>query len=289
MDNYCTTSVCNFFDSLAILWIDAVGVVGGSAVNLGVTLPWFWPVAAAVVGAILASLTGVVVDRLPRMQGWNGAADHSISLSHPSSHCDHCKKPLDPVSLIPVIGWVANKGRCGRCDGQVSPAYPAIEAGSALASLASVAVLGPSWSALAFCICLWTLILASWIDWKEQEIPDFITVPLLFLGLAASPFDPDMASRLGGAVIAATFVMLAFRLTGSLKKVDAMSYGDVALAGACGAWLGVCGAPLLLLGASATYIAYAIPFRARGVLWVPMGPAISLTMLVLALFGLRLP
>lgn len=287
MNGLCGSAVCSFFDAMSVIWLDFVGRVGDGAADIGSALPWFWPVTAAIVAAILASLSGVIVDRLPRMLGWHGTVDSSISLSHPGSHCDHCKRPLDVIALIPVVGWAAHRGRCQNCGHGVTPVYPILEGSSALLSLAAVSFLGATWAALAFCLCQWALLLAAWIDWREHEIPDFITVPLLFLGLAASPFDPDMASRLAGAILAGSFVLLSFRLTGTLKKVDTMSYGDVALAAACGAWLGLCGSPYLLLAASLIYIGYAVPFRARGVVWVPMGPAISAAMLLIALFGLR--
>lgn len=262
--------------------------LGHSAMGVAEVFPWFWPVMAAVVGAVMASLSGLVVDRLPRVRGWNGEKAKGLSLSSPPSHCEACREPVPKLALIPVVGWFIAGGACSACGERVPMRYPLIEAASAFASLAVVAWMGPTWPALATLIAIWTLILASWIDWMEHEIPDFITFPLFFLGLVASPFEPDAMSRILGAVLGASLMWGSFRLTSSVGDVDAMSYGDVTLAAALCAWLGLCGVPVLMLATCGVYLAYAVPLRWRGEVWVPMGPALAVGFLLVAATGLRL-
>jgi len=285
----CLTTGCAFIGSASLLFGDIAAALGSSAAGVSFAMPWFWPLLAGIVGAVAASFSGVVVDRVPEMLGWRPPrGKRARTLTHPPSCCDNCGSRIPPAALVPVAGWLLSRGHCPSCGQGVPPRYPVIEASSALASMAIVAVWGPTWFALASCICLWVLLAASWLDWETQEIPDFVTVPLLFLGLAASPYEPDAITRVWGAVLGGGFVWLAFRLTSGVRKVDAMSYGDIALAAALGGWLGLCGAPYFLIAGSAAYVAYALPFRLRGVVWVPMGPALSLGFMAVALSGLRI-
>ena len=57
------------------------------------------------VGSILASFLGLVIDRFP---------DQSII--SPASHCDACHTRLHPLDLIPIISQVAHRFRCRYCN-----------------------------------------------------------------------------------------------------------------------------------------------------------------------------
>lgn len=56
------------------------------------------------VGAILASFLGLVIDRFPEQ-----------SIVSPTSHCDSCQTRLRPLDLIPIISQVAYHFRCRYC------------------------------------------------------------------------------------------------------------------------------------------------------------------------------
>ena len=56
------------------------------------------------VGSILASFLGLVIDRFP---------EHSII--SPASHCDSCQTRLRPLDLIPILSQVLNRFRCRYC------------------------------------------------------------------------------------------------------------------------------------------------------------------------------
>lgn len=289
MNASCSGAICSLTDSLHVVADALLQWVGNVAADATLMAPWLLPLAAGATGAILASFSGVVADRMPRIHGWNETPhDPGISLSHPPSHCDSCKKRLSALDLVPVVGWMRNRGECRHCGASVPWMYPAAEAFSFVASAAIVVAFGPTWTALAACICLWLLLAISWLDWTAHEIPDFLTVPLGALGLLASPFEIDPWTRTLGAVICAVFVWLAFLLTGRAKRVDAMSYGDVALSAAAGAWLGACGAIPFLAASALAYLAYALPLRPKGVVWVPMGPALAIGFMVVALLGIRI-
>ena len=249
--------------------------------------PWFFPLVSLVMGAAAASFVGVVVHRVPLMRGWRGEAREGMTLSRPASHCDHCGAPVPFVSLIPVIGWFVSEGRCRECSGKVPWIYPAVEGATGFVAMALMVYHGPGAKAFTLIVLTWFLLLASWIDVEEHEIPDFVTVPLFFLGLLLSPFEADVQSRVVGALLAGGLTMLAFKLTGAAKGEDTMSLGDVALAGALGAWVGVCAMPPFLIASCLVYVAYAIPFRSRGEVWVPMAPALCGGLVLAAASGIK--
>ena len=56
------------------------------------------------VGTILASFLGLVIDRFPEQ-----------SIIFPTSHCDSCQTRLRPLDLIPIISQVVYRFRCRYC------------------------------------------------------------------------------------------------------------------------------------------------------------------------------
>ena len=56
------------------------------------------------VGSILASFLGLVIDRFPEQ-----------SIIIPASHCDSCQTRLRPLDLIPIISQVIGRFRCRYC------------------------------------------------------------------------------------------------------------------------------------------------------------------------------
>jgi leader peptidase (prepilin peptidase)/N-methyltransferase len=266
----------------------ALDDLSAAAAAISDRFPAMFPFVAAVVGGVAASLSGLAVHRLPRIHGWHGKPERNLSLSSPASHCDCCGAPLSALALVPVVGWLASRGKCPSCGAAVSPAYPAVEAAVALLSMTIMALYGPTWAGVSFCLALWALTFVSWLDWSEHVIPDGLSVPIFFLGLLASPFEPDVWARGAGAALAALCMLGAFKLTSALRDVDAVATGDIALAAALAAWVGFCAVPAFLALTSLSYLAYALPLRLRKkVTWVPMGPALAAGFVATALTGFK--
>ncbi len=279
---------CQAADTISFAFGPAVGRIADAAVRVGQGMPAFWPLCAAMAGAVAASLAGVVVDRLPRMLGWHAEPAPGLGLSSPPSRCDSCGSRIPPLALVPVAGWIATRGRCETCFEPVPATYPIVEGATATASLVIAALLGPTFAALCACLLLWALVAVSWLDWRERVIPDGATVPLFFAGLLASPFEPDPWARGCGGFVAMGCMWVTFKLVSAVKDLDAMAMGDVALAAALGAWVGLCATPAFLLLSCAAYLAYAVPLRMRsGRVWVPMGPALSAGAMATILTGVR--
>ena len=77
------------------------------------------------VGTILASFLGLVIDRFPEQ-----------SIVFPASHCDSCQTPLRPLDLIPIVSQVVHRFRCRYCKVNYPFWYAFFELGLGLLFLA---------------------------------------------------------------------------------------------------------------------------------------------------------
>ena len=73
------------------------------------------------VGSILASFLGLVIDRFPEQ-----------SIISPASHCDSCQIRLRPLDLIPILSQVLNRFRCRYCKAPYPVWYALLELGLGL-------------------------------------------------------------------------------------------------------------------------------------------------------------
>ena len=77
------------------------------------------------VGTILASFLGLVIDRFPEQ-----------SIVFPASHCDSCQTRLHPLDLIPIVSQLVHRFRCRYCKVRYPVWYALFELGLGLLSLA---------------------------------------------------------------------------------------------------------------------------------------------------------
>ena len=77
------------------------------------------------VGTILASFLGLVIDRFPEQ-----------SIAFPASHCDSCQTRLKPLDLIPIVSQVIGRFRCRYCKARYPVWYAFFELGLGLLFLA---------------------------------------------------------------------------------------------------------------------------------------------------------
>ena len=180
-----------------------------------------------------------------------------FNVIEPRSHCPHCLAPIRARHLVPVISWLALRGRCASCDTPIGKRYPLVELGTALAFAIVAARLPFDASLLGGLLFTGFLIALALIDFDTQYLPDQLTLPLLWLGLAASVVAPlapgiDPSQAILGAIagyLSLWSVYHAFRL---LTGKEGMGYGDFKLLAALGAWLGTQAIlPIVLLAAIA--------------------------------------
>lgn len=258
-----------------------------------------------VFGLLVGSFLNVVVYRLPIMMERDWRRDcreflelpeepepaAPFNLAVPASHCPNCSKPVQPWENIPIVSYVLLRGRCSGCAAPISPRYPAVELLSATLSALVAWRFGPGWETLAALFLTWSLICLSLIDFDRQLLPDIITIPLLWLGLALSLtgwFSGCAASILGAMAgyLSLWSVYQGFKL---LTGKEGMGFGDFKLLAMLGAWLGWSKLPAIVLMSSlgGAVIGLAL-IGLRGhnrQVPIPFGPYLSLAGVVALLWG----
>jgi leader peptidase (prepilin peptidase)/N-methyltransferase len=106
------------------------------------------------------------------------------------SHCPHCGHQLSWYENIPLLSWLALGGKCRGCKAPISIQYPLVELLTALLFVACVWRFGFGWKGFGAMLLTGFLISLSGIDFRTRLLPDQLTLPLLWLGLVASPGEP---------------------------------------------------------------------------------------------------
>lgn len=245
-----------------------------------------WPISIIVSfsllfsGCVVASLAGLIADRLPGILKFS---DDDRNALFPPSSCDGCGRRIPLVDLIPVIGWLACRGQCRNCGHGVSCIYPVTEFAVGVVSALIPPILGDAYLGLAVLTLFWASVIVVWCDLLHHIIPEFITIPLIIVGLLWSPISPDYWDRMAGCVVAGGMMWLTFIIVSKWRGIDAFSGGDVAFLAAGGAWLGVSIVPAFMLFSGLVFLVYGVALRKRGIVWSPMGPAIAFSMVMCAL------
>lgn len=235
--------------------------------------PAVFPWAALVFGLCVGSFLNVVIHRLPKMlerdwreqcaelqAGDSRAATASAGKSAagpynlwtPRSACPSCGKTIRAIHNVPVFSWIALRGRCASCGAGIRMRYPIIELAGGVVAAGAALRYGPTLGALGAMVFCWSLIALAAIDLDTQLLPDDITLPLLWAGLAFNLV--GTFARLSPAVIGAiagylTLWLLYWGFKLATGK-EGMGYGDFKLLGAIGAWLGWQMLPFVLLASS---------------------------------------
>ena len=261
-----------------------------------------------VLGLVVGSFLNVVIYRLPLIleREWRiqaaeflapAAADSiagadsavtRLTLSMPRSACPVCGAHITALQNIPVVSWVFLRGRCAACKSPISIRYPVVELLTAFLSAIVAWHFGYGTNATCGILLTWALIALTGIDIDHQLLPDNITLPLMWAGLAtavvlgptpgevlpASPRDAIIGAISG--YLSLWLVFHAFRL---LTGKEGMGYGDFKLFAALGAWLGWKMLPLVILlsaGTGAVFGIAMILFRGRDrAAPMPFGPYLA--------------
>ena len=261
---------------------------------------------ACATGLCVGSFINVVVWRLPRMlqhEADSAAREHlglpvpdrtRFDLSHPRSHCPHCKATLGARDLVPVASWIALRARCRRCAVPISVRYPLVELACGALSVVTVAVLGVTPMALVGLGVVWVSLAAALVDADTQLLPDELTNPLLWGLLLAAAFGFGRQSAheaLIGAALGYGSAALLAKGGAMLLGRESLGEGDWKYLAAAGALLGAAALPWVWVLASTSALAWALVRMGRASA-VPTAPE-SAPMpfgphLVLATVGLML-
>ena len=258
---------------------------------------------AGLLGLFVGSFLNVVIHRLPRMmerdwhaqaaelRGEEPPAGERFNLATPRSRCPHCGHQITLLENIPLVSYLVLRGRCGHCGAGISKRYPIVEAVSALLSAYAAWHFGFGAAALGALLFVWAMVALTFIDLDTQLLPDDITLPLLWLGLAFNV--GGTYTELPAAVIGAMAGYLALWSVFWLFKLatgkEGMGYGDFKLRAAIGAWLGWQMLPLTILlsslvGAVVGIVLIVAARHGRNVP-IPFGPYLAAAGLIALFWG----
>jgi leader peptidase (prepilin peptidase) / N-methyltransferase len=204
------------------------------------------------VGLAFGSFLNVCISRIPLGQ----------SIVSPRSHCPKCDRPIHWYDNIPVLSWLVLRGRCRSCGEGISLRYPAVELITAVLFVACYAAFGLTWLGLKFCVFAFLLIGLIFMDAEAGLLPREFTYSGIVLGLGFSwiAFTDSSGSAfllrlfnlpqptghllslldatLGG-LVGAGFFYLAWAIYYLIRKTHGLGFGDIALMGGSGAFLGL--------------------------------------------------
>jgi leader peptidase (prepilin peptidase)/N-methyltransferase len=213
---------------------------------------WFW---AVILAPIIGSFLGAVVTRVE--------APGSIILGR--SRCDSCGATLAPRELVPLVSWLASRGRCRRCAQPIGYSYLVIELAAIVVAASAVTVFS-GWVLWVSCLLGWTLIALAMIDYKYYLLPDFLTLPLVPLGLVATWLNDrvDLIDHIAGIVAGFGFVVVLRAVYRRLRRRDGIGLGDAKLLAASGAFVSWQALPSVVLIASLTALGIVLARTFRG-------------------------
>lgn len=266
--------------------------------------PLILVVLCALLGLFVGSFLNVVIHRLPRMmeREWQEQAaelrgeeppsppsTERYNLAVPRSSCPHCGHRIRAIENIPLISYVVLRGRCRHCSAPISARYPLVECLTALVSAYAAIHFGASLALVGALLFLWAMVVLTFIDLDTQLLPDQITLPVLWLGLAfnlGATYVP-LSSAVVGAMAGYLILWSVFWVFKLATGKEGMGYGDFKLLAAIGAWLGWQMLPMVVLLSSLVGAAVGISLivfaRHERSAPIPFGPYLAAAG-VLALF-----
>ena len=218
---------------------------------------------AGLLGLAVGSFLNVVIHRLPKMmeREWRSQCaelldtetppeqQQPFNLVVPRSRCPNCDHQITALENIPVLSYSVLRGRCSDCGWRIPLRYPVIELLTGLLSVLVVWQFGLTIGAAGALLLTWALVALSVIDFDTQYLPDSITLPFLWLGLAfnvAGIYTTTQESVIG-AIAGYLVLWIVYQLFRLVTGKEGMGYGDFKLLALFGAWLGWTAVPLVVL------------------------------------------
>jgi leader peptidase (prepilin peptidase)/N-methyltransferase len=265
-------------------------------------------ISAGLLGLVVGSFLNVVIHRLPVImeRDWRrqcvelldrdppSGEQERYDLAVPRSRCPSCDHQITALENIPVLSYLALRGRCSACGWRIPLRYPAIELLAAMLSVVVVWHFGPSVQAAGALLLTWALIALAVIDFDTQYLPDSITLPFLWLGLAFNLMGTftTVESSVIGAMAGYGILWSVYHLFRLVTGKEGMGFGDFKLLAMLGAWLGYSAMPVIVLlsslvGAIIGVAMIAIRGHDRNIP-IPFGPYLAIAGWIALMWGDRL-
>ncbi len=179
-------------------------------------------------GACFGSFFNVCIYRIPKRK----------SIIFPLSFCPECKHHIPWYNNIPLLSYFLLKGKCRFCKAKISIIYPLVEFISAVVFLITFLNFGISIKLLIHLVLFSLLIIISFIDIKEEIVPDILIISGIIFGISTSFFTISLHSSILGIAIGAA-VTWGFATIGKfLFKKEAMGGGDIKFLAMIGSFIG---------------------------------------------------
>ncbi|HIP94544.1 MAG TPA: prepilin peptidase [Leucothrix sp.] len=217
--------------------------------------PTFFLIVVGLFSLLIGSFLNAAIYRIPIMlqQSWReeceelfgGESEQStpkekFNLMVPRSQCPSCGHMITALENIPVLSYLFLGGKCSSCKNKISIQYPVLEILTTLVSVFVAWNFGFGWQTLAALLFTWVLILLSMIDAKTMLLPDNLTLPLMWFGIAVNYHGlfVDLQSSVLGAMFGYLSLWSLFHLFKLITGKEGMGYGDFKILAAIGAWGG---------------------------------------------------
>ncbi len=168
----------------------------------------------AVLGAILASFVGVIVERVNTGASW----------TTDRSRCDSCATELTARDLIPVVSWLISRGVCRTCGSRIPVRLVVIEASMAVFFFASYQLIGATVALPFFLVSLLLLLFVVLYDIRHTIVPMGPVLLFIFSALVyRALYSP---ASLGASLLFAGLAASVFLLFHLGSRGRAMGLGD---------------------------------------------------------------
>ncbi|MEY4882447.1 MAG: hypothetical protein RIS34_301, partial [Pseudomonadota bacterium] len=201
---------------------------------------WTDAALTGLLGLLIGSFLNVVIYRLPKMLEHQWAAECAslsgkepereevFNLMLPRSRCQQCGHQIRWHENIPLISYLFLRGKCSACATSISLRYPIVELCTGLL----FAFCGWKWgltvTTLAWCGFSAVLVALALIDWDTTLLPDDLTLPLLWAGLAAAALkwtSVPLNSAVWGAIAGYLSLWIIYWVFKLVTGKEGMGYG----------------------------------------------------------------
>lgn len=207
---------------------------------------------AFIFGLLFGSFLNVVILRMPKGE----------SVVFDASHCTSCNTKLKPWHNIPLLSWLFLRGKCAYCKSVISLQYPLVEFTSGFIFVVLANKFGLQLPVFFIALSFLMLLALAVIDLRYKMIPDSLNLLAIFFAIiGAWNIDGVIVNLENALLFAGGFTLLRFvlsyYLTSSVYRaglktktswnryydrtpfIEAMGEGDIMVAAAMGALLGV--------------------------------------------------
>lgn len=228
----------------------------------------------SVFGAIFGSVANMLIYRLPRQ----------MEVVVKPSHCTHCGATLRAPQLIPLLSYLWQGGKCHACASPIGLRYLLVEVAMVALFGLCYATHGETPLTLVLCGLAFCMVLLVAIDLEHMIIPDAVQVALALLGVAYGVLMERSSLEMVLCVLGGLLFALSLRQgMWWWKRREGLGWGDVKLLAVAGLYLSPAQFAPFCFIAGVAGVATALLYGRNRQGEFPFGPALGISMFVIAL------